>query len=233
MSLLLIGSSHAPLDVLCAASLQTFGVFQQPARPAITVSDEFTARLRRFERSRAKFEKLHLAGHVSDHDVNLFYEGIFLRTVTSLEALIEELFVGLLTGRITHGRKIHPRVTFRSSGIARDVMLGGRAYVDWLPYHHTEKRAVAFFRSGEPFSTLDSTEKKSLERMLTIRHAVAHQSRAARQKFEDEVIGAAPLLATERTPAGFLRSVFSVAPPQTQYEDIAGTCSLLARKLCT
>jgi predicted GIY-YIG superfamily endonuclease len=32
MSLLLIGSSHAPLDVLCAASLQTFGVFQQPAR---------------------------------------------------------------------------------------------------------------------------------------------------------------------------------------------------------
>jgi hypothetical protein len=34
MSLLLIGSSHAPLDVLCAASLQTFGVFQQPARQA-------------------------------------------------------------------------------------------------------------------------------------------------------------------------------------------------------
>jgi (1->4)-alpha-D-glucan 1-alpha-D-glucosylmutase len=32
MSLLLIGSSHAPLDVLCAASLQTFGVFQQPAK---------------------------------------------------------------------------------------------------------------------------------------------------------------------------------------------------------
>ena len=32
MTLLLIGSSHAPLDVLCVASLQTFVVFQQPAK---------------------------------------------------------------------------------------------------------------------------------------------------------------------------------------------------------
>ncbi len=31
MSLLLIGSSHAPLDALCAVSLQNFRVFQQPA----------------------------------------------------------------------------------------------------------------------------------------------------------------------------------------------------------
>jgi len=32
VTLLLIGSSHAPLDALCAASLQTFRLFQQPAR---------------------------------------------------------------------------------------------------------------------------------------------------------------------------------------------------------
>jgi hypothetical protein len=201
-------------------------------RPATAISDEFTARLRTFERSRAKLERLLLSGHVTRHDVILFYEGIFLRTVTSFEGLIEELFVGLLTGRLTTGRSVHPRVTFRSAAIARDVMLGGRPYVEWLPYHHTEKRASAFFRAGEPFSNLDKADKKSLERMFTIRHAVAHQSRAARRKFEDEVIGAAPLLPAERTPAGFLRSVFRLTPPQTQYEDVAGTCALLARKLC-
>jgi len=201
-------------------------------RPATNISDEFTARLRMFERARSKLEHLLLTGHVSRHDVSLFYEGIFLRTVTSFEGLMEELFVGLLTGGITPGRNVHPRVTFRSPAVARDVMLGGRAYVDWLPYHHTDKRADAFFRAGRPFSNLDTPERKSLERMLTIRHAVAHQSRAARNKFEDEVIGAAPLLPAERTPAGFLRSVFRVTPPQTQYEDIAATCALLARKLC-
>jgi len=202
-------------------------------RPATCISDDFTARLRMFERARAKLERLLLSGHVTRHDVNLFYEGIFLRTVTSFEALMEELFVGLLTGGITPARNVRPRVTFRSAAVARDVMLGGKAYVDWLPYHHTDKRASAFFRGGQPFSNLENVEWRSLERMLTIRHAVAHQSRAARRKFEDEVIGAAPLLPGERTPAGFLRSVFRAMPPQTQYEDIAGTCALLARKLCT
>ncbi len=202
-------------------------------RPAIAISDDFTTRLRRFERSRAKLERLLLSGHVTRHDVSLFYEGIFLRTVTSFESLLEELFVGLLTGGITPGRNVRPRVTFRSAAIARDVMLGGKAYVDWLPYRHTENRASAFFRGGQPFSNLDNADVKSLDRMLTIRHAVAHQSRASRRKFEDEVIGSTPLLPAEQTPAGFLRSVFSVMPPRTQYEDIAGTCALLARKLCT
>ncbi len=204
-------------------------------KPAIAIADAFTTRLRKFERSRAKLERLLLEGHVTRHDVNLFYEGIFLRTVTSFENLVEELFIGFLTGGITPGRSVHPRVTFRSTAIARDVMLGGKPYVDWLPYRHTANRASAFFRGGQPFCNLDKADVKSLERMLTIRHAVAHQSRAARRKFEDEVIGATPLLSAERTPAGFLRSVFRVTPPppQTQYEDIAGTCALLARKLCT
>jgi hypothetical protein len=145
---------------------------------------------------------------------------------------MEELFVGLVAGQITPGQNVLPRVTFRSPAVARDVILGGRAYVDWLPYHFAEKRAAAFFRRGQPFCNLGKDEKKSLERILTIRHAVAHQSRAARRKFEDEVIGTAPLLRAERTPAGFLRSVFRVTPPQTKYEDISATCALLARKLC-
>lgn len=202
-------------------------------RATLTLSTEFSARLLKFDRSRAKLERLFLAGKVSRHDVCLFYEGIFLRTVTSFEALVEELFVGLLTGQILPGSRIHPRVTFRSTAIARDVMLGGRPYVDWLPYRHTEKRASAFFRAGHPFCKLDSAEKASLERMLVIRHAVAHQSRSARKRFEAEVLAGTPLLPSERTPAGFLRSVFRIAPPRTQYEDIAGNCVILARKICS
>jgi len=201
------------------------------ARSARAVSDDFTARLRKFERSRAKLEQLFLNGYVTRHDIHLFYEGIFLRTVTSFEALMDDLFIGLLTGGITSRRHICPRVNFRSTVIARDVVLGGKAYIDWLPYHFTEKRALAFFRRGQPFSNLDKADKKALDRILTIRNAVAHQSRAARYKFENEVLGGVPLLPVERTPAGFLRSVFRVTPPQTQYEDIASTCAMIARKL--
>ncbi len=202
-------------------------------RPATAISDDFANRLRKFERSRAKLERLLLRRHVTRDDVSLFYEGILVRTVKSFESLMEELFLGLLTGGITCSPRIHPRVTFRSVAIARDVMLGGKAYVDWLPYHYTERRANAFFRRGLPFCGLDKADVKSLDRILTIRNAVAHQSLAARRKFENEVIGSTPLLPAERTPAGFLRSVFSGPPPKTQYEDIAGTCAILARKLCT
>ena len=171
------------------------------------------------------------AGHVTRRDMTFFYEGIFLKTVTSFENMLEELFIGLLTGGIESGNNVHPRAQFKSPTVIRDIVCGGRAYVDWLPYRHTEKRAAAFFRGGQPFSRLDNEDKKALERMLTIRNAVAHQSRAARSKF-DKVIASVPLLPAERTPAGFLRSVFASMPPRTQYQDIAGTCSLLAHKLC-
>ena len=43
VTLLLIGSSHAPLDALCAASLQNFRVFQQPARRSCRRSSSLAA----------------------------------------------------------------------------------------------------------------------------------------------------------------------------------------------
>ena len=201
-------------------------------KPSASLSDAYVSRLRRFDRARAKVERLFRSGHFARHDAALFYEGIFLRTVTTFEGLMEDLFVGLLAGSVRPGRNVLPRVTFRSHTVARDVMLGGRAYVDWLPYHHTEKRAEAFFRGGLPFCVLEGGDKRELERIILIRNAVAHQSRDARQKFERKVIGAAPMLAVERTPAGYLRSIFRTAPDQTRYEEIANTFAILARKLC-
>ncbi len=202
-------------------------------RPASTLSDAYAARLRTFERARRKLERLHTAGHVTRHDVTLFYEGIFLRTVTTFEGLMEDLFVGLLAGGITPSKNCHPRVTFQSHAVARDVMLGGRAFVDWLPYNFTDKRAAAFFRGGYPFANLAKVDIKLLDRIILVRNAVAHQSRAARRKFEEEVIDTAPVLPVERTPGGYLRTVFRVAPDQTRYEEMANTCAMLARKICS
>jgi hypothetical protein len=201
-------------------------------RPATSLSDAYAARLRTFDRARRKLERLHTEGHVRRHDVSLFYEGILLRTVTSFEGLLEDLFVGLLAEGIAPGRNVRPRVTFQSHAVARDVMLGGRAYVDWLPYNFTHNRADAFFRGGFPFCNIEKADRRLLERIVLVRNAVAHQSRAARARFEEEVIGDTPVLPIERTPAGYLRTIFRTAPNQTRYEEIATTCAMLARKLC-
>lgn len=202
------------------------------SKPSASLSDAYVSRLRHFDRARAKVERLFRSGHVTRHDVALFYEGIFLRTVTTFEGLMEDLFVGLLAGSIRPGGNVLPRVTFRSHAVARAVMLGGRAYVDWLPYQYTEKRAEAFFRGGLPFCKFENNDKRELDRIILIRNAVAHQSRHARKRFEGDVIGAAPMLTVERTPAGYLRSIFRTAPDQTRYEEIANTFAILARKLC-
>lgn len=202
-------------------------------RSSTSLADAYIARLRGFDRARTKIERLLMDQHITRQEACLFYEGLFLRTVTTFEGLLEELFVGLLAGGLRLSRNVHPRVTFQSHSVARDVMLGGRAFVDWLPYTHTEKRAEAFFRGGYPFHNLTKPDKRELERISIIRNAVAHQSRSARNKFEKEVIGSAPLLDIERTPAGYLRSIFRVAPDQTRYEEITTTCALLARKLCS
>lgn len=201
-------------------------------KPLNTLSNAYISRLRRFEQARGKVERLLLAGHVSREDVYLFYEGVFLRAVTMFEGLLEDLFVGLLAGSVGPGHKVHPRVKFKSHSVARDVMLGGRAYVDWLPYHHTDRRAEAFFRGGFPFCNLGKQDRKDLERIILIRNAVAHQSRTALKRFESEVVGTTPLLPFERTPPGYLRSNFRAAPAQSRYEDIANTLSALVRKLC-
>lgn len=97
-------------------------------RPSTSLSDAYISRLRRFDRARAKVEDLVVSGHFTRDNASLFYEGIFLRTVTTLEGLMEDLFVGLLAGTISPSRNVRPRVTFRSQPVARDVMLGGRAY---------------------------------------------------------------------------------------------------------
>lgn len=94
------------------------------------------------------------------------------------------------------------------------------------------KRAAAFFRGGCPFTNLEKADVNLLDNIILVRNAIAHQSRAARKRFEDVVIGAGSVLPIERTPAGCLRTVFRTAPNQTRYEEIASTCAILARKLC-
>lgn len=165
------------------------------------------------------------------------YEALFLNLHTTFEAFLEELFVGLLVsdrGFESSRADIVPRIQVRSFQVARDIVAGPRRpYRDWMPYDRTEEIADHLFRGGRPFSELSANEKATLQRTAAIRNAIAHQSRHALRKFEKSVISGVPLPSRERTPAGYLRGRFRVAPPQTRYENIAAELSAVARKLAT
>lgn len=166
-------------------------------------------------------------------DATLLYEAGFLAAVSSFEALVEELFVGLLVGQLKPSLgDVQPRAAFRSHLVAREFVLAGRNYADWLPYDRTEDRARVFFRGGRPFTGLLATQTAHLSRCLVIRNAIAHRSRHAHRQFERQVTSPLPLAPRERSPAGFLMSQYSAHPPLSRFENLLADLYRIALQLC-
>jgi len=119
--------------------------------------DKFISHLNNLDKTRRKMEALLKGGVIVRRDIEQVYEGLFISSTTSLENWIENLFIGLIVGRIEHPSSlVVPRVSIKSDRIAREVTFGGRSYLDWLPYNkYTVKRAEAFFRKGLPFIRTD------------------------------------------------------------------------------
>lgn len=196
--------------------------------------DKFIKHLNNLDKTRRRMETLLERGVIVRRDIEQVYEGLYISSITSLESWIENLFIGLMVGRIKHHSSlIIPRVSFNSDRIAREVTFGGRSYLDWLPYQkNTVKRAKAFFRNGLPFTNLDKSDIKQLDNLYIIRNAIAHKSSHSLSLFENEVIGSIPLTLQERKPAGYLRSVFRITPSQTRYENLITEMVSTANKLC-
>jgi len=203
-------------------------------RPAVGLAYNFIGHTRYLEKTRTKMEQLLGQGAIVRRDIEQVYEGLYIEAFTSFEQFIEDLFVGILVGRLqAPSQSIVPRISCGCDRVAREVVFGGENYVDWLPYERrTEKRAEAFFRNGLPFKSLQSADKQQLEEFGYIRNAIAHKSAYSQQQFEKKVIGALPLAPRDRTPAGYLRSIFRMAPAQTRYENIISQMGSIAVKLC-
>jgi hypothetical protein len=85
------------------------------AKPAISLAHKFIGHLNYLEKTRAKMEKLLTTGAIVRSDIEQVYAGLYLEAITSLERLIENLFIGLLVGRIApSSSEIVPRVSFKS-----------------------------------------------------------------------------------------------------------------------
>ena len=204
------------------------------ARPATSLSREFSGHLRYLEFTRTKMEKLLANGDIVTRDINQVYVGLYLEVTTSFESLIENLFIGLLSGRLlVESKSIVPLVSFKNMVTVRAIVYGGRNYADWLPYRHTEDRAGQFFWNGAPFSCLNAREKELIANGLYIRNAIAHKSKHASNIFESHVLGNQVLMSRERTPEGYLRSIFRTAPVQNRYENFMHEMASIATKLCS
>ncbi|HET8891285.1 MAG TPA: hypothetical protein VFQ41_20445 [Candidatus Angelobacter sp.] len=176
-------------------------------------------------------EKLLADDRLARRDLERVYEGLFLSAFTRFEVLLEDLFFGLLVGRVScYSCDSYPRVNFQSEKVARQVILRERRYLDWLPYGKTEELAKSFFRGGRPFTRLDDGEKSKLQTSLFIRNAIAHKSTYSSKIFTEKVLGSTPLAPRERTPAGFLRSQYRIN--QTRFQLYMNDVLAVSKKVC-
>ena len=122
----------------------------------------FASIIQSLEKTRAKVEMLHASGKLLEQDVEHVYAGLFLKAFTEFESLIEQVFMALLTNERRSSRSTTVRlVEIRPKARTHEILFEGKKYLDWLPLEkHTYKRAERFLNNGEPFSLLNSAEKK-------------------------------------------------------------------------
>jgi hypothetical protein len=201
--------------------------------PAANLATAYLVKVRSLDRTRIKVENLFARGELAIIDIEQMYAGLFLDAFTEFEALLEDIFLGIVSGsHVSAVSTTQRRVEIIPVTLSREICFEGRQYLDWLPLEkHTRKRAERFLNNGEPFSRLDAAEEKTIERLHLLRNAVAHKSDSAKSKFEAS-IQAIPLLPQEKTPIGFLRSKPHGLSGLTQYQIAVLDLEAIAQKLC-
>ncbi len=203
------------------------------AKSSIELLDSFGRKLKGLEQTRKKQEILFSNGKLVLRDTEEVYAALFLGVMVSFEALIEDLFIGLLSGKVfSRYSNINVRVKIHTNTVAREVILQERKFFNWIPYNNTKNIAKIFFTGGRPFSLVTTDNEKHIDKCLTIRHAIAHKSRHAVSKFQREVLGSLSLTPREKGAKSFLRAQFSANPPTIYYEQLVGELFRIASKLC-
>lgn len=79
--------------------------------------NSFVIHLNNLEKTRKKMESLLLKRIVVRRDIEQVYEGLYMSSITSFENWIEDLFIGLLVGRLKHySSSVAPRVFLNQTG---------------------------------------------------------------------------------------------------------------------
>ena len=203
-------------------------------RSSKNLSSRFAGHLCYLDQTRKKMDNLLVARGIVHRDIHQVYAGLYIEAITSFERLIENLFVGLLSGSVTStANQVTPLVSFRNRQAMRSIVYGGRKFGDWLPYDRTEQLANRFFRNGLPFTSLNSADKRHIGTVMYIRNAIAHKSDYSKRMFERNVLRGQMLTSREKTPTGYLRSVFRTAPAQNRYQQLTIEMASIATKLCS
>lgn len=179
-----------------------------PSKPASNVKDACARRARYV----THYVRRMSAKCNAESDKNQVFAGAYIAYVAFFESQLEDLFIGLMTGRYSHPRSaVGPVVVMPNRDVAKSIVTAGRPYVDWLPFdQNLKKRAPSFLIDGEPFNSLSPPRKQALKKASTIRNALAHASDHSKEQFHRTFIQSATVPLGQRSPAPYLRGAHSL-----------------------
>jgi len=190
----------------------------------------FYRKLASLDRIREKQESNFSRHQIGIQEVEEIYGAVFLNAIASFEGYLEELFIGLLVGKICKSH-CNVRIRVKSDLVAREVIFRDKRYINWLPYRNTKEMAGIFFTGGRPFTLLTQDEEEHLNKCSCIRNAIAHQSRHAVDLFKSEILKGLTLGPRDRRPKSLLRCQFSLNPPINYYQQYIGRILTIANKI--
>lgn len=192
-------------------------------------------KLKGIESTRLKVESLFHANLMVKRDLSIAYSGLVINSVTAFENYLEELFFLIMSGKSSFHRDVRPKarsISKLSNKDIRSLVIGDNRYINWLPFDLTQKRALAYLFEGNPFGKLKGQDKESLTKIAKIRNVIAHASDFSEESFQ-RMIRDATLPPRERTPIGYLRSVYRTSPTMIQFQSLTGEIIRMSNKLIT
>jgi hypothetical protein len=162
---------------------------------------------------------------------DILTEVAFLRAFTGWEVFLEETFLLYLLGH-----KI-PKAKPRRFGFPPDLNAAsewcsdGKEYAKWN-VSDVRRRADRWFKDGRPFTPALQGQQSRLSQLITIRNAIAHESSAARLKFENllrEELPTAP--ATLSVGTFLLTTKPNTTPPISFMEFYLGQVEQVAKNI--
>ena len=190
-------------------------------------------KLKGIESTRLKVESLFREDAIVKRDLGVAYSGLVINAVTSFENYLEKLFFLIMSGKSSFHKDVRPiarSITKLSKKDIRSLVVGENRYINWLPYDLTEKRSLAYLVEGNPFRKLKGQDKVSLTKIAKIRNVIAHSSPFSEESFQ-KLISDATLPPRERTPIGYLRSVYRTSPTMIQFQSLTGEIIRMSNKL--
>ena len=199
---------------------------------SINIHREFQNKVNELDRIRGNFEIAFSAGNINANDIIQAYSGLYLETFTYFENLIETLFLGLISGSVSHHNSLISRkIKIKPASEVQSVVFAQKNYLDWLPISLTIPRANIYFTDGKPFSLLTNDQNKKLTNYHKIRNAIAHKSSKALSEFE-KIIDGLTLLPIEKSPTGYLRNIPNLSTNKTQLQIISEELLAISFTLC-